>query len=143
VARSCTKIPVPPGTLSGVRFVANDAKTTSRPSPLTAGLTLSAFACVPSLATLTLVVVPAARSWTKMSFRSFVSPGTRFAASDWKTTIRPSALSLDHALDPLPGVPSLATLAHVVTPVRRSRTNTWGRKPVRHGPATTSGGLAV
>ena len=44
------------------------------------GVLLLSFACVPSLATETRVVVPVSRSWTKMSLSPLVSPLTRLLA---------------------------------------------------------------
>ena len=49
------------------RFEASDSKTTSRPSALIAGRTLSPFASAPPAVTLTRFVAPLRRSWTKTS----------------------------------------------------------------------------
>ena len=66
----------------GTRFVASDSKTASRPSALSAGRTLSPFASTPLLPTLMRLVAPLRWSWTKTSVAPFVSPGTRFDASE-------------------------------------------------------------
>jgi hypothetical protein len=49
-------------------------------------------ACAPLLLTLTRSVRPVRRSRTKASWRSFVSLGTRFVASEVNATKRPLAL---------------------------------------------------
>ena len=78
--------------------------------------------------TLTRVVMPVQRSWTKTSTLLLVSPATRLLASEEKATTRPSALmaGLDRMpmkpLGPLPSCPRLLTLTRSVLPVRRSRT---------------------
>ena len=51
-----------------------------------AGSELAAFAWPPELFTLTRVVAPVCRSWTKISPTSFESPATRFVALDAKAT---------------------------------------------------------
>jgi len=66
---------------------------------------LGSTACTPALETLTRVTNGAATaavaSWTKMSETAFVSPATRFVATDAKATQRPSALSAGVWLAPL------------------------------------------
>jgi hypothetical protein len=54
----------------------------------------------------------------------FVSGPTRLVANEPNATRLPSALIDGCVLSPLPCVPSLATLARSVLPLRRSRTNT-------------------
>jgi hypothetical protein len=111
-----------------LRVAADDWKTTRRPSALSALLTLVVGRPTwpPSLATLTRVVTPVRRSWTKMSSPPLVSSGTRFVAWDMKATTRPSALiaglMLPRKVASAAWLPSLATLTRVVTPVRRSWT---------------------
>ena len=76
--RSRTKMSVRPF-VSGTevsRLVAVDWNATNRPSPEIAGVKLSLFARVPSLATETRDVVPARRSCTKMWDTPFGSPST-------------------------------------------------------------------
>jgi hypothetical protein len=64
----------------GTRLEANDAKATKRPSADKRALVLLPFACVPDGPTLTRLVTPAMRSWTKTSWTLFVSRRTRFDA---------------------------------------------------------------
>ena len=64
----------------GVIVVAADAKATTLPSALMAGAKLKPFAW--TVASQTRSVLPVIRSRTKMSAWWFVSPGTRFVASD-------------------------------------------------------------
>jgi hypothetical protein len=82
------------------------------------------FACAPSLAIETRVVVPLPRSWTKTSAVLLVSPATRLAAVDEKVTEVPSLLTAGYCAAPMPWVPSLATDTRVVVPVTRSCRNT-------------------
>ena len=77
--RSRTKMSLRPF-VSGTevsRLVAVDWNATNRPSPEMAGMKLSRFATVPSLATDARVVVPATRSYTKMSDCPFGTPITK------------------------------------------------------------------
>jgi hypothetical protein len=111
----------------GTRLEAVDQKAMKRPSPLIAGVRLWLLASVPSEATLTRVVVPLCRSWTKMSSIPLVSPRTRLEAKDSNATKRPSTLSWGaptNALSAFASVPSLATLTRVVLFVTRSCTKT-------------------
>lgn len=74
------------------------------------------FACAPSLAIETRVVVPLPRSWTKTSAVLLVSPATRSAAVDEKVTEVPSLLTAGYCAAPMPCVPSLATDTRVRGP---------------------------
>jgi hypothetical protein len=109
----------------GTRLEASEAKATKPPSLLIAAvprLVLSPW--VPSAATLTRVVWPVTRSWTKMSVLPLVSPGTRLVADDEKETKRPSPLRSGPLLLPFASLPLLVTLTRWVLPLARSRTNT-------------------
>ena len=64
------------------RFDAAVEKATKRPSSESAGAKLSPFASTPALLTLTRSVSPVWRSRTKTSRAPFVSPWTRFDASE-------------------------------------------------------------
>src|SRR5437867_687532 len=116
--------------------MAFDAKATYWPSSLMAGVTLRPWAgAVPALITLTRVVVPAPRSWTKTSGELLASPATRLEASDVKATYRPSALDTDGS--PAAAGPSASdwpppvlTLARLVAPVES------GRLPAGRGTRT-------
>src|SRR5207302_9890426 len=78
----------------------------------------------PALSTRSRSVVRVRRSWTKTSATPFVSPHTRFVASDQKTTKRPFALIEGPSLPRFASFPALSTLTRSVVWVRRSRTNT-------------------
>jgi hypothetical protein len=71
---------------------------------------------VPSLATLTRLVVLATRSRTKMSGALLVSPGTKLEANDSKATTEASALMEGFWLELEPWPPSFLTLTLVVLP---------------------------
>ncbi len=73
-------------------MVAFEAKTTSVPSALRDPGELEPLPWVPSVATLSRVVVRATRSRTKTSAALLVSPGTRLVANEPKATSVPSAL---------------------------------------------------
>jgi hypothetical protein len=68
------------------------SKATKRPSPLIAAAKDGPLPRAPSGPTETASVVPAARSRTKMSGQPFVSPSTRFDASEKNATTWPSPL---------------------------------------------------
>src|SRR5262245_26113417 len=108
----------------GTRFVACDSKATRWALLLRATAKLPAFAGVPSLARLTHVVAPVARSWTKMCRWPSAQRPSRFVASDWKPMKRPLALMAQFRLPAFAWAPLLATLARVVVAVKRSRTKT-------------------
>src|SRR3989338_7594178 len=106
------------------RFVANDWKTTKRPSVLMWGKMLVPSPSAPSVATDTRTVegvqpgVPWQESRTKMSVSELKSPATRLPAKEWKATKRPSAL-MDGSLPArLASVPSVATDTRVVEGVQ-------------------------
>src|SRR5262249_13732250 len=96
------------------RFEAFEENATKSPSALRLGETLTPFASLPALSTLTRVVVPDDRSRRKMSPAPLVSPATRLVASDRKATRRPSALIAGSKLDAFAWSAELATLARVV-----------------------------
>src|SRR5262245_4374768 len=98
----------------GTRFVAVLEKATNRPSAERQGEKESPFAWMPEESTLTRVVAPVIRSWTKTSLLAFVSPGTRFVARLSNATMRPSRDIETLWLPPLDCVPSEATLTRVV-----------------------------
>jgi hypothetical protein len=89
VTRSWTKMSVLPLVSPGTRLVADDAKATKRPSPLTAGPVLLPFACLPLLLTLTRWVLPLARSRTTTSTAPLLSPPTRLVAAESNATTSP------------------------------------------------------
>ena len=78
----------------------------------------------PVLETLTLVVSPVRRLWTKTSTRSFVSPGARLSAAEAKATDSPSPLMHASRHARLLWVPAALTLTRSVVWASRSRTNT-------------------
>ena len=81
VCRSWRKTSRVPLLSGGTRSMASDVNATSRPSALMAtSPPLSPMDSPPPVATLTRLMAPVCRSWTKTSGRPFVSPGTRFAA---------------------------------------------------------------
>src|SRR3989344_139454 len=104
------------------RLLARDANTTYRPSALSRGMKLPSLAWSPPGPTLTRTVVFAPRSRMKTSCTALVSPATSVLASEKNATSRPSPDGAAHPLQPLPCVPSVATLTRVVAPVCRSRT---------------------
>src|SRR5207244_12877762 len=75
----------------------------------------------PSRPALTSEVVPVCRSRTNTSPAPFVSPGTRFDASDRNTTKRPSADRSGLDDGPFASPPSAATLIRVTFPSRSGR----------------------
>ena len=90
--RSRTKTSSSPLVSPGTRLGASERKATNRPFPLIAGRETNEErfeAWAPVLDTLTRVVAPVARSCTNTSSTPLVSPATRSAAVDRKTTIRP------------------------------------------------------
>ena len=91
VTRSCTNRSSYPLASSRTMSVATDVKRTKRPVAEMSELELSSFPSRPWLSTLMRVVLPVRRSCTKMSCTPFVSPRTRFDASDVKDTKRPFA----------------------------------------------------
>ncbi len=74
------------------------------------------------------------RARTNTSPAALVSRATRLLASEEYATYRPSELIAGWRLLKPPWVPPLATLARVVVPLTRSRTNTSGTALV--SPAT-------
>jgi len=83
----------------GTRFAAEDVNDTNLPSELIAGVVPGPTPWLPSLATDTRVIdgvhadeVPRHVSRTNTSLKAFVSPGTRFPASDENAMKRPSGL---------------------------------------------------
>ena len=122
----------------GTRLDAADEKLIAPPSALIpdAAPPLASLPWTPPAETLTRVVCPVARSRSNTSAAPFVSPATRFVASEVKTTKRPSALM--RALDEAPfACPPEPSEARVVVPVTRFRTNT-SRTPLV-SPATRLG----
>ena len=82
--RSVTKACVWPGWVPpGTRFVAFDRNATYRPSALIDGDELAPFAGKPSNVWLARIVCGLNVFLKKMSVAAFVSPLTRFDASDW------------------------------------------------------------
>ena len=124
VSRSWTKTSPKPLVSPNTRLEASDWKATKRPSALIAmgKARLPLFPWPPALETLTLVVLPVWRSWTKMSKRPLVSPATRLVAKDSKATKRPSALMAGKPLILFASPPALETLTLVVAKVWRSWT---------------------
>src|SRR5262249_34611575 len=96
---------------------------TTLPSALTSDARLRPFAS-PRGPTLTRLVVPAARSRTKMSWTPFQSPRTRFVAADGNATTAPSALIDGLVLGPSLSASADEILTRDVHDVRRSRTKT-------------------
>ena len=92
VTLSCTNTSNQPFVSSGTRFVASERNATNRPSALIAGYELGPLASLPSLATLTRVVLPVLRSWTNTSHMPLSSCATRLEAYDVNATNRPSWL---------------------------------------------------
>ena len=107
---------VPPAT----RVVASDENATYRPSALMEASQLRLFPCSPVLDTLTLVVVPVCRSRTNTSSTPFLSPATRFVASDENATYRPSPLIEGEELWPFAFSPLLDTLTSSAFPAERT-----------------------
>jgi len=108
---------------------ASDWKATQRPSAEIDGRTLSPIPCLPSLVTLTRVVVPASRSRTNTSRARLVSvdlpsmPGfSRLVAADSKATILPSPLMTGRAHSPLACTSLGPTSTRIVSWVWRSVT---------------------
>src|SRR5439155_101270 len=114
VSRSWTNTSVTPLVSTGTRLVASLEKATKRPSAETAGAKnpakLSSFACAPVEDTLTRLVAPVTRSWTKMSTAPLVSRPTRLVASLAKATKRPSAEMAGVKLVPFTSAPAEETL---------------------------------
>lgn len=81
-SRSCTNTSLVL-LVSGSVSAAPELKRTNRPLALMVGPPAPLLAWVPSVPTGTRVVVPVSRSWTKTSFRAFVSPGTNVDPRDW------------------------------------------------------------
>jgi hypothetical protein len=98
------------------RSAASDTNATTRPSAEMAGSKLRPPASAPRRPTLTRSVLPVRRSWTKTSSAPFVSPGTRFAASEEKATNRPSAEIAGLPLGPSACLPAGPTLTRSVPP---------------------------
>jgi hypothetical protein len=122
--RSCRKTSRAKFVSPVTRLVASETKVTKRPSALSAGAELLPFPSAPPVATLTRVVARLCRSWTKTSLALFASPGTRFDASEWNATMRPSRLTAGAKLWPFACVPPLSTLTRTVVPAWRSRAKT-------------------
>src|SRR5438093_9065057 len=80
------------------------------------GEKLLPFPSTPELSTLTLVVAPVWRSWTKTSELLLVSPATKLVAKEWKATKRPSLLMVGIELASLASTPALSTLTRSVVP---------------------------
>src|SRR5437867_1555788 len=80
------------------------------------GEKLLPFPSTPELSTLTLVVAPVWRSWTKTSELLLVSPATTLVAKEWKATKRPSLLMVGIELASLASTPALSTLTRSVIP---------------------------
>src|SRR5215475_6475044 len=111
-----------PGT--GSKLVAAEAKATQRPLALNDGVMLAPLVCSPPGPTLTRVVVPLTRSYTKISDTLLVSSGNRLSATDWKATLSQRPSRLVKELAPLAPEPSKPLLAKAVVPVTRPRTKT-------------------
>jgi hypothetical protein len=107
--RSRTKTSSFPLVSPGTRFAAKLSNATYRPVLPTAGAPEKSSPCVPSPATDTRSVVPVARSLTKTSWASLVSPGTRFGAKLSNATYRPVPLMAGDSESWNSSVPSLAT----------------------------------
>src|SRR5437870_12801360 len=108
----------------GTRFEAQLWKATTRPSAEMDGYSLRLLPNSPEEDTLARHVRPAARSRTKMSPSLLVSAPARFGAQLSNASMRPSDERRGRPLPPSAGAPAESTLARVVTPVVRSRTNT-------------------
>src|SRR5439155_797933 len=119
-----TKTSTAPFVSPPTRFEANEPKATKRPSAEIDGPPLMSFPSMPAELTLTRVVVPVSRSRTKTSETPFVSPPTRFEASETKATKRPAAEIDGSLLSLFPSTPAELTLTLVMVPVSRSRTKT-------------------
>jgi hypothetical protein len=91
VWRSRTKTSRSPFVSPPTRFEAPEMKATKRPSAEIEAPKPPKSACTPAVLTLTRLVVPVWRSRMKTSDSPFVSPPTRFEATDSKATKRPSA----------------------------------------------------
>ena len=81
-ARSWMKTSPKPLVSPTTKLEALESKATKRPSALMAGSELELFPWPPALETLTLVVLPVWRSWTKTSRWPLVSPVTRLEAGE-------------------------------------------------------------
>ena len=124
VERSYTNTSDIPFVSPATKFEASELNATNRPSSLKTGCPLWLSASVPSDATLTRSVAPVERSYTNTSDIPFVSPATKFEASELNATNRPSSLKTGCPLWLSASVPSDATLTRSVAPVERSYTNT-------------------
>src|ERR1041385_1218595 len=119
---------------SATRFVALETKAILVPSALRTPTKLEAGASgpasvrPPSDRVLTMLTVPASRSYRKTSDPLLVSFGTRLVAPDVKLTYRPSALSADPTpateLLALASTPLGPTLIRTIADVCRSKRNT-------------------
>ena len=107
------------------KFVAKEKKDTCWPSAEMDGSRLSLSPCASLVLTETSCVVPATRSRTKMSSMRFVSPETRFDASECIATYRP-LLETERPMPPdarLPWRSLLLTETRWVVPVGRYQRN--------------------
>jgi hypothetical protein len=143
VTRSCRKTSQVLLVSERTRLLAALSKVMNRPSAEIDGHSEVELDCTPVDETLMRVVVPSARSRTKMSGWRFVSPGTRFSAPLWNPTKRPSAEMAGTPERPSGAAPEVDTLTSSVLPLARSCTKMppkafapGARTLVRHAKAT-------
>ena len=101
------------------------------------------FACAPAVDTLIRCVAPVATLWTNTSATPFVSPATRFDASELNVTRFPSAGEARIPLLPFPGAPVEDRLTRRVVPVtqvtdERRRRRRWCRRARDWTPTTVN-----